>query len=64
MENTIKILYITNFLLYIIAIIYLIGKYLKKKLKKKYKFGYYIASPKIKHLYYIFKKKMENIFSI
>ena len=30
---------------------------MKKKLKKTYKFGYYIISPKIKHLFYIFKKK-------
>ena len=57
-------LYIINVLLYIIAIVYLIGEYLKKKLKKTYKFGYYIISPKIKYLYYIFKKYMGNILSI
>ena len=57
MENAIKMLYIINVLLYIIVIVYLILEYLKKKLKKTYKFGYYIISPKIKHLFYIFKKK-------
>ena len=55
-------LYIINVLLYIIAIVYLIGEYLKKKLKKTYKFGYYIISPKIKHLFYIFKNKNGKYF--
>ena len=37
---------------------------MKKNLKKKYKFDYYIVSPKIKSVYYILKKNGKYIFHI
>ena len=62
MENKLDELYHIYFILYFFAIIYIMERYLKQKLKKKeFKFGHFIISPKYQEFYYILKKKTKNI---